>query len=405
MEFLVKPRFSQINNALFFETGPLNGILAAEYSDKFGFYQQNFGVYSYMRMTNSLTFRIHYPTGTPFLWQPHNSCAWTPTGTLQMETDEVTPCKAKINEQMCYDEFMDSAYKVFLQWSTDPTIGFSDQGIQAVDELTRTIVANATMGARMTLTGGQLIDLSSVTFETGTPTRLEDAYRRTAGTCQGWIELLRTTASSEGITHLDGGYIDAGDISTDGKEYTGGTSGDAVALYDEIFDAAPTALRDAIIEGGVGGFGNTFQPLFLVSQSIYRAVDQAWKAQKETTAVNIPRIERREFQTTTPRGARTIYVYYIDDTAVIPISEVTQFDRYVTGTSHFAYLTLSGVIQLGANFASLPVVNQSEVGVMVQVSENAEDYGTYKYLSHSLLATAINDTDYIAGDYLYAEPA
>lgn len=404
MDFLITPRFNDLRNALYFPTDPLNALLRAEYSDKFGFYQRNFGVYSYMQLTQDLTYRVHYATGTPFMWQPHNNCAWTPTGTLGMDQMEITPCRVKINEQFCYDEFMGSAYSAFLRWSQNPTIGFSAAGQAAVDELARTIVSNATLGARMTLTGGQLHDPTAVTFEAGTPSRIVDAFSRTVGACRGWIELLIETAAATGQTWLDGSYIDAGDISADGKTYTGAVTGDAVALYDKIFSDAPTALTDAVIEGGVGGFGAQFYPLFLVSLSIYRAVDAAYKAQKESATINEPRISRVPFQTSTDRGSRTIYVYAIDDTIVVPISEAAQFDQYITGTSHFAYLTVSGVIQLGGSFANLPVVNESNVAVLLQVSTDAEDYGTHKFLSHALMATAINDTNYIAGDYLYAEP-
>lgn len=405
MEFLIKPRFSALRSAVYFETDKLNALLEQEYNDKFGFYQSNFGVYNYMPMTRNMTYRMVYPEGTPLLFQPHNSCAWTPTGTLSYGVDEISPCKAKINEQRCYDENLDGLFADLLRWGGGPTVQMSDAGRAANDALVRTMLKNATLGARLTLSCGQLHDPDVVTFEDGISARIEDAFRKTAQTCKGWIQLLKERASETGLGHLDGGYIDATDISTDGTSYVGTTSGDAVALYDEIFAAAPQPLTDAVIEGGYGGFGSMFMPLFLVSPSIYRAVDAAWKAQKETATMNEPRISRRPYTFQTERGPRTLYTYFIDDTAVVPISEVSYFDRYVTGTSHFAYLTVSGVIQLGASFGSLPVVNEADIAVMIQLSENAEDYGTYKFLAHSLFATAINDTDYIAGDYLYAEPA
>lgn len=404
MEFLIKPRFSSLRGALYFETDTLNALVEAEYNDKFGFYQRQFGVYSYMTLTENLTYRMHYPKGTPFMWQPHNSCAWTPTGTLSMDTDEITPCKAKINEQFCYDEHLDGSYKAFLQWSGSPQVGMSAAGVQATNAFIRTIGRNATLGHRMTLSGGQLMDLSSVTFKEGTKTRIEEAYRRTAGTCKGWIELTRDLAANEGITHLDGGYITAADISTNGEEFVGDNR-DIVDLYDEMFNASTGALRDAIVEGGVGGFGDMFYPLWIVAMPEYRAVYQAYLAQKQSAQLEEARIRRMPFQVQTERGSRTIYVFMIDETVVVPMTEISMFDRWLTGTAHFAYLTLSGVIQLGSNFANIPVPGESEVAMMIQQSQDAEDLGTYKFLSHSLMATAINDTDYITGDYLFAEPA
>lgn len=404
MEFLVKPAFDAIQNALYFPVGRLNALAEGEYNDKMGFYQSTFGMYSYMTLTQDQTYRIHYPKGTPFLFQPHNNCAWTPTGTLSMGEFEITPCRAKINEQFCYDEHMEGTYKAFLQWDQGGRVGFSEAGRAATDALTRTIVANATMGARMTLEAGQLIDLSSVTFKEGTATRIEEAYRKTAGTCRGWIELARTKAQTENLPHLDGGWIKAADISNDGKSFVGDNR-TIIDLYDEMVANAPEPLADAIIEGGIGGFGNTYYAMWLLAPPEYRAVYEQWKVQKESAALEDARIERRQYTYQTAQGPRTIYVFFIDDTVVIPISSISQFDRWLTGTAHFAYLTISGVIQMGSNFAGLPVARQNDVGVMIQVSQNAEDLGTHKFLSHALMATGINDTDYIAGDYLFAEPA
>lgn len=410
LEFLIQPIFEEANGSMFFETKSLNALLEAEYNDKMGFYQTQFGVYSYMTLNQDLEFVIHYPEGTPFLWQPHNNCAWTPTGTLIMNQRTLTPCKAKINEQKCYDEYFNSAYKSWMEWRTNGSVvGFNNGGQMAQDMFTRTIVKNASLGARMTLTAGQLFDLSDAgtEFNDNVGIRIDDAFRKTSLTCKGWIQLCKELGQATETTHLNNDLIRAGDISSDGTTWVGDGGRDIVALYDEYLSdsSTPQALKDAVIEGGVGGFGNVFFPLFLVAQPEYRAVDAAYKAQKTTAMVNEPRIERRPFQYQTERGARTIYVYFIDDTAVIPISEPNHFSQYLTGTAHFAYLTISGVIQLGGSFGDLPVVNQSEVAVLAQMSENAEDYGTMKFLAHSLMATAINDTRYIAGDYVYATPA
>lgn len=404
MEFVIKPRFNALRNSLYFTVGELNALQTAEYADKFGFYQRTFGVYSMMELTRKGKYRIHYPEGTPFMWQPHNSCAWTPTGTLSMSTKDIEACRVKINEQYCYDEFFDSTYSEFLEWSRNPTIGLSTAGQQASDALARTIVKNATLGARMTLTGGQLHDLTEQEFVPGTETRIQDAFRRTNSACRGWIALARTLATENGNEHLETGALGdetTNEISADGRTF----NGSVVDLHDSLYDSAPIELQDAIAEGGVGGFGNVFYPIMPVSPSMVRAIRREFNEQKTTAQVNEPRITRTGYPMTTEAGTRTVYVYMIDDTVIIPIPEVAQYDKYLNGTSHFAYLTLSGVIQLGTSFGELPVVNESEVGVLMQVSDDAEDYGTHKFLAHALLATAINDTNYIAGDYIFAESA
>ncbi len=401
------PRFNQFQGSFFFETESLNALMEAEYNDKMGFYQSTFGIYSYMTLNSELDFVIHYPEGTPLIWQPHNNCAWTPTSTIVFNQRTLTPCKAKVNEQRCYDEYFNTTYKYFNAWNTGATIGNSDAGVRATDMLARTVVKNASMGARMTLVGGGLHSTASSTFKDGVGTRIQDAFIKTSTTCTGWIQLCKTLSQTTGLGHLNNNLIRAADISTDGTTWVGDGGRDVVALYDEYLShsSTPQALKDAVITGGVGGFGSIFYPMFLVAPPEYRAVDAAWKAQRSTAAVNDPRIDRREFTINTPNGARTVYVFFIDDTVVIPVEEPAHYSRYLTGTDHFAYLTVSGCIQLGANFANLPVVNEAEVSVMMQMSTDVEDYGTHKFLAHSLFGVAINDTDLICGDYVYAEPA
>ena len=391
--FLISPRFQASQNALYFETNSLNALARAEYNDQFGFYQQNLGVYSYMRLNKDLDFTIHYAQGTPLMWQTHNSCAWTPTGTLTMAQKTISPCKVKINEEYCYDELFDSTFKSLLDWGGSATVGMDEKGRFLVDELARTIIKNATLGARLTLSSGQLHDLTAVTFDPGTSTNIQEAFTQASGACSGWINLVRTLSAT--IPHLENGLILGADISTDSKNYTG----DALALYDNMLAGAPDKLYDAVVEGGISGTSDAFYPLWIVSPSVYRAVYAAYQVQSVTASMNQPRIEKREFN---QAGSRPKTVFFIDETAVVPLHEINHFDQYVKGNSHFAYLTLSGVIQLGSSFASIPGVPNNEVAVMIEMSTRAKDYGKYHFLSHALMGTAINDTDFITGDYTFA---
>lgn len=392
-DFLITPGFDRAINTLSFEAERINRLARAEYNDKFGFYQQMFGVYSYMRMTQDLEYKIYYPQGTPLLWQAHNSCAWTPTGTLSMGENTIAPCKVKINEEQCYDELFDSVFKSFLSWDSS-AVEMNALGVQYTDELIRTIVENATLGARLTLSAGQLH--SGITFATGASSRIQDAFNRTADSCKGWLKLvneLSSTYSWLAIGDADGGIV-AGDISADATSYTGSV----LDLYDAIMGEAPAKLKNAIIEGGIGA-GTTSYPLFVVSPSIFRALYNDYQTQNVTAAMNKPRIS----QVAMNYNGRNVMVYKIDETIVVPLNEIAEWEQYVTGTSHFAYLTMSGVIQLGASFNSIPNA-PAKVGVMVQKSNNLNEYGKYYFLAHALMATAINDVDYIAGDYLYATP-
>lgn len=401
MEFILKPFFNAARNQIMFPTGSLNAFQAAQYNDKFGIYQSLFMVFSYMRLTRDLKFRIHYPTGTPFVWQTHNSCAWTPLGNLTMNVMEIDPCKAKVNEEMCYDEHFESAYVSMLEWGRSPGVQMNEQGVAAVNALTESIVKNATLGARLTMTVGSLYNLTTIDTEEDTPTRIAQAFEKTLGTCQGWIELLISLGTVPGNEHLDDDdLIDAADISADGKDYTG----DALELYDANYALAKPKLCNAIAEGGVGGFGFQFNPLWLVSPSIFKAVRNKYIELGAALSTNDKRIELVEYPA--GEGRSPLKVYVIDGSVVvIPIHEPSQVEQYLVGTSHFCYLTLSGVIQMGGSFNSIPTVGSSEVAVITQLGQDVEDYGKFKFLSHNLMATAVNDTDYVAGAYQWATPS
>jgi len=386
---------------MYFETERLNYLADAEYNEHFGFFQRTFGVYSYMQMNRYLKYKIHYPQGTPFMWQPHNSCAWTPTGTLSMATKEIEPCRAKINEQFCYDEWMDSAYEAWLSWEQS-NVAINEAGRDATDALVRTLLRNATVGARAVNVAGQLLDTGTLTFEEGTPTNIRSAFLKSADVCRGWIALARALAAEDSAKygHMENGLITAGNISSDGESYTGSF----LSLYDAQVAAAPKKLRNAIESGGVTGISTPFYPMMLVSPSMISALYQDWLTQKSTTAVNDPRIERREYTVDTPRGPRPMYVYFVDGTVIIPVEEVELYDNYLTTTSHFAYLTVSGAIQMGGSFASIPEIPGGQIAMAIQASDLLQNLGTYSFLSHALFASAINDKDMLSGDFAIGTP-
>lgn len=399
---VVKPRFNALNsNAIYFHVGDMNAIARQEYQDNFGFYQRTFGVYSYMKFNKDGKYVLNYPKDLPFKWQAHNSCAWTPLGTMSMGKKEIEPCRVKLNEQFCYDEFFDSTYSWLLDWNSGK-VQYDATGQALVDLMAREIVKNATIGFRMLLVGGQLYQGVTPDWTAGTPARVQDAFLRTANVCKGWIKLLIDLAASDedAYGHLDNGLIDGGDIAADGLTFTG----NVLDLYDAMFAGAPRPLQVAIQSGGVGGFDNMFQPIVICSRSILSALYLQYLAQNEAVAQNKPRITVREYSVDTERGSRMIFVYFIDNTAFVPLDEMDLLEQQLNTGSHFFYLTISGAIQLGSSFAALPVVNESDVAVMVQLSTDVEDLGTYKFAAHALAAVGINDTDYITGDYFLGVP-
>jgi len=383
-----------------FETSEVNTLAELEYNSRFGFWQQAFQMYGYMKLTKDLKYKIHYIEGYPHLWQPHNSCAWTPLGVFEFNNIEIEPCKSKLNLEFCNDEFYNDLFRAFHEWNNSPQVGLSQAGQVAVSQLIESVMNNATEGSRLMLTAGKLFDLSSVVIEPGTATKLENAFRLTADTCRGWIQLCRQTGALVGHGYLDQSalFITSGvgqNISNDGTQFTGSV----LTLYDNIRTNAKQALRTAIISGGVGANGRAFFPLFLCSGSIYERAYNEWLAMKATPIVNEMRLSSRSISA----ANQTVEVMFIDQNIpIIPVTDVDYYDRLLTGTSHFAYLTISGTIQLGTNFANIPEVRNGRVAIAIQQPTDLDKNEKTLFKAHQLTATALKDKEYIAGAYKYA---
>lgn len=404
LELNVPPIFSDIAGSpqMMFQAEPMNYFLSARYNDRFGFFQQQFGVYGYMQLTSELKFQINYVTTSPLILQSHNSCAWTPLGVSEPGQNEIEPCRAKVNVEHCYDTWFGSIFKDFNRWSASGTIGLSDVGQQAVNVIADSVAKAATLGARMNLVAGQLFD-ATVALKPNTKVSIQEAFARTVGTCQGWLELAATKRANDptNLNHLDDpNLILPANISVDGKSYTGSV----LDLYDATVDASPEPLNNAVVDGGVNGFGDSFYTLFLVSPSILRKLRDDYNTINQSAAVTANRISTETFTIQTDRGSRDMTVWKIDNTYVVPVGEPSQYTQYFDGEYHFAYLTVNGVIQMGTNFAGIPVQNTQDVAMLVEQSNRVKDFNKVYLLSHMLLGVAINDTDYLCGSQLLARP-
>lgn len=407
MGLLVNPVISDIGTArtIGFQVGAYNEFAQAEYHSNFSFYQQQFGMYGYMRLTKNETYRIHYVKGTPFAWQPHNSCAWTPLRTLSVASDEVTPCRVKLNEEQCfYEETFESIFNSVTNWNGTSPITLDEAGTRIMNEMLRAITANATEGARATMVAGGLFDLNAIEFAEGVPDSTREAFLRTANSCNGWLALANQAALLPGNGHLSNGLILEADISADGERYTG----NVMTLYDAYVAAAPAPLAQAVIRGGASGIIRPMNLLWIVSPSIFAAVYTAHLAQSVLAAQNMPRIEKVVGSVATPRGPSPITYYVIDgQTIVVPADEVNTYEAYLTQRTHFAYLTVSGNINLGGSFSGIPMLNGGapNVGLLVQQqTADVREYGKMFTVAHALMATAFADTQYITGDQLTVVP-
>lgn len=402
----VKPSFNNLSQQLSFPTDSINYFIQEQLQDTMGFYQSTFGLYSYMRLNKEMKYVIHSLKGQPLIWQPHRSCGWDETGSIRIGRKEFTPTKSKINESYCYDELFDSSFKHFLTWNPNQPVQMDENAIGQVNRLIQVLSENAVLGARTSLTVGSLHDMTAPEFayNAETPVDIRSLFARTSGTVNGWVSLVDQLAKSDptlyGHLNLED-LIATTDISENGKDFVG----DATALYDALRDSAPADLQHLMDEGGIAATSDgSYEPLFLVSPSIYRAIAREFRFQTISFNDINPRLTRREFSRQGIGGSKPIYVYYIDDMPVIPISDINILDRYLTGTTHFAAITSSRNISLGASFADLPNLDSPNIGMIIQRETDVRELGKYYFAAHALFATTIADTDFFVGTQRYAVP-
>lgn len=386
-------------NGFSFDTAELNQIARAEYSDTFGFYQRLFNVFGYMRMNRKQEYIVHTPKGTPLMWQQYKSCSYDPTGSIDIGRRTLKPELIAMNEQFCHDEFLDSAYEHWVEANQGGEILLTPDGEQAFQLFLEEVMANATYGLRLSLTSGQLYDVNTVNYSNDNPATITDLFKKTHGTVRGLVKLMYDLAATQ-YGHMNVALFDDGDFDAQG-DYTG----DIVKLLDNLKAAAPKPLKQLINHGGTIRSGSrAFMPIIGVSDSFFNSVIEYYNNESEKVATNRTRIVQREINT----GADGIpqFVYYLDGRLpIIPLSDVSGFDEYLAGRTHFASIFGSGNLQMGHNFGNIPQVEQDQIGMMVtRVTDTSRaNFGTYDVKSHAAVKAAIADPNYVVGTIGYTE--
>lgn len=397
----VVPHFAPEGNGFYFSHRDLNSFQRAKYNDDFGFWQAAFGLFGYMQLTHDYKYVVHSPKGLPFAWNSYKACSHTESGNITIGTREVTPCALYMKLKYCHDILLDSCYRQMIAWDAGGRIGLDPEGQRMFQMLTEEIMANGSYGLRLLLTLGQLYSTTSEAFpgfESNVTSEIKDLFATATTGCKGWVKLFIDMAASGDAAHLNlQGLITEDQLTEDTYE------GDVVTLFEQLKAKGPKPLRSLINKGGMMDAGRArgaFKPLFVVSDSVYNAVVQAFNDQAESALQNDKRITRYDAR---PANAMTpTYVYYIDGVPVVPLCDVNGYDDYVKGTLHFAGIIASGNIQLGTNFARIPKAEEDHIGMMVEKSTSIvnNDFGTYHMLSHALVQVSLADADYAVATIL-----
>lgn len=390
MAYSKKPafNFNAGSRQLAITTTEINRLAAEELHDSTWYYQRKFGVYGYMELNRYQKYTLHTMRSTPWVWQSHNTCGFDPNGALFMGKQEIEPCRAKLNEEFCYDQLFDSCYQSLLQWGGRQGVELNEQGRGFLALLTKTLTEQAVLGARLILTVGKLFDVPDLAFSANTPAEIRNMFKKSMKTCKGWIQVLAELGEVIGKEHCNlKNVFEESDF--DGRNYIGNVT----ELFDKLRQAAPANLEGAMNEGGMPSFdGKPTRPFFLVSPSVYNRVADEYRALCNSVTCLNPRL-------TAEMGVNGGYnSYFIDGMPVVPVQDIAEVDKVVNGRFHFAAITVPGNIALGSSFSNIEELmldGMNDAGILIQRGTNVDDLGKYRLLAHQLFTAVISDTDYI----------
>jgi len=391
-------------NSFTFPHQKLNTIARAEYQDTFGVYQRLFNVFSYMQMNRRNKFVVHYPKGTPLVWQPYKACSYNHTGSMSLDSRELTPDPIYMKEKFCHDVLLDSCFEHLIQYPSSGEITLDATGVQLFNQLIDELLANAQLGFRISAVAGQMYDVDAVEFSESNTAELDALFQRVHNTIKGIIKI------SYDMARQDKPWLDAALVADTDFDETGTyVGGNPIEVVDALVKSkAQKPLRQLYNRGGVAQTGRfTFLPLIICSDGWYASFLEQYQTESEQTAVNRTRLSKRSIAAET--SPTPTEVLYLDGRVpIIPLSEITGFDPYVKGNLNYLGVISSGNMQIGASFSQLPEnIEQQDIGVLVGRNENFHDdnYGSYTVLSHALAKTALADPNYAVGTINYTVPA
>lgn len=394
------------DRAVEFSTGNMNQILAEEFMEDFDFWQNQFGVFSTMRINEDRNFTVSHIRSNPLLVQPHKACDWNPIGGLTFDHKEYAPCKAKINTEQCYDELFKSCFKHFLQWNEAQPVRFSaGEGARFFNLLVNVMMRSAVQGVKVTNTMGRFFDYDKVKTEFGDKvgTDIRKLFMQTVANkeiCAGYMYLLKELGEKKDHANID--FTKAIDYTNKGIE---GELHDATRLVTDCLPADLDHIYTAGEEEYIDIFGRTrvIMPIWFATMDWYKKIKEEYDTQDNETMLILNKkrkVTARAFQ----YRKVTKMVYYINGVPVYPVKDPLYTDKYLKGRVSALFLTTTGNIALGGSFNSIKSLSNPDMGLRVQMRTDNEEYGKFSVLGHMLIKNTVLNTDMVAGSVKYIPP-
>ena len=386
--FKLNPNFDRIRGALAFPTKELNYLLRQEVYDTFSFYQSQYGIYSFMKITKDLKYKIHSMDALPMVFQKYRSCHVDPLGNIELNVREITPCKGVALTEFCNDELLESCFSHFFNWDGMGPLELDENGAEMFRMLTEKILETFVIGARLTLTASGVYDINSVTFKESVTEEVKNMFRKTADTCQGWLAYVKMLGKDAAYPHLNvQGLLNANNFN--GRNYTGSIE----AVLDGLIENSTDDLGSIIDQGGISGLSaNGSGVIFKLSTFLFKAMVKEYRHRCEDVLCLNKRLSMEEADWM----GRKVKVYFFDGIPIVPIDDMNEYDKHLKNNTHFAILTVAGNVNLGASFNDIPMIgNNNGVGMRIYMDDSNSDYGKFSWRTDSLFSASIANTDYM----------
>lgn len=398
-ELLITPGFSMQGgqNQITFPANSVNHLQTAEYLDSWDWYQQTYGLYAFMKLTKRYEYNLHTISGSPLIWQPFSTCEFSPGNNIRSKKTTFTPDRVKLNERMCHDDLFNSCFEQMLTYGNGP-VELDAEGTRMINMILEEIMYQSMVSARALLSTGGLYDLDAAGFDfEGTPADRIALLKLVYSSTSGWLTGFRDLAADGVAPHLNiAGVFNPANITAANYTATGGFR----AIYDAVKAGAPKALQQLINNGpGVTNKGRRIGAVVVVSPTVYTWVVNTEIAEGAAVAQNKMRMAKTQINANT-QGAPT-FVYSIDGVPIVCANEIGTFDQYMAGDTYSCHIIASGNIQLGISFDSLN--SNTNIGILVEQSQRAHDYGTTYFLAHGLFKAVLADHNLAAGSFVRHE--
>lgn len=392
----LQPAFE--GNVISFDTTEINTFVETNIFDTFNVYQEFFGVYTMMKLTKDLRYRIHNVSANPLIWQAHNNCAWDDSGVVRNNVTDIVPCRAKLNLTQCYDELFQSCFASFNDWSNGKNVELDANGMAHMEAVLNMIGKAAIRGARISTVAGQIYDYSTIEqyFKDETSEDIKKVFHKAVEPCQGWIELLKANAAAGNQHQNIPALFNAGsDFS--GKKFTG----NVFDKIDTIYDSMPSDAEEIANEGIVLATEEGIIPIWKATPSMFNAIVNQYRQNPPSFANPNPRVNVEEFTAPTGRMGK---FYTLDGMPVVRVSETSPLDKYLTGATHGLWWTVAGTVGLGTSMSDITTLDNPGTALRIEKYMDNERLGKYSVLSHALFGTAVGNNDLIVGGCEFAVP-